>query len=577
MMIHRIIQGDVLESLRGLPDQSVHCIITSPPYYLARDYQTGEWVGGDPKCDHRSPTMREGRNEDRPIVPGSASTNNYQFMLASHSACGKCGAIKVDRQIGLEQTPEEYVDKMTGVFMEAYRVLRDDGVLWLNLGDTYANNGMNAKKYYQEHPEHHDFHSKNPDRHPVTKAIRGGRYKIKAKELIGIPWLVALALREAGWYLRQDCIWAKSNPMRNPARDRCCSSHEYVFLLTKRGGDPSYWVHRDRVTGTRSKPKPDYRWTDHLENREYTEKPEAFNKDERIPCPDCQGMGIIIDPWFGAEAVCGRCEGEKKIRRWKRINLWQGHDYFFDSEAIRTACSPLSKPEENYTGKSRKSYSKNRAQDASKTKSRILKGQQARLDQLKHCNLRKQDGTGNPTYTGFNDRYEPKMTAMKLDVWVIPTQACPKAHFATFPRDLIIDPIKAGTSEAGCCPACGAPRERVTRPSAEYEKLLGKSYHDHSDDLTQGMSQEKIIAQVCADYETVGWAPTCECGLEETVPCVVMDLFGGTGTVTMLSRDLGRSSVTIDLSPKYIAMIKDDLRINEQLETGLVRYIVEEA
>jgi len=140
-----IILGDCLAELRKLPDESVHCCVTSPPYWGLRDYG----------------------------VPG---------------------------QLGLEKTPEEYVANMVEVFREVRRVLRKDGVLFLNLGDSY--HGLRTKG-------------------------------LKPKDLVGIPWRVAFALQADGWYLRQDIIWAKPNPMPESVRDRCTKSHEYVFLLSK--------------------------------------------------------------------------------------------------------------------------------------------------------------------------------------------------------------------------------------------------------------------------------------------------------------------------------------------------------
>lgn len=216
--------GDCLEILPTLPPASVDCCVTSPPYYGLRDYGTGEWVGGDPLCDHRSPTMREGRSEDRPLLAGSMATNITQLILAHHSRCGFCGAEKVDSQIGLEKAPHEYVEKLVEVFAQVRRVLRDDGTLWLNLGDSYANDGKwggrtGGKQASGLHGE------------LVGRAKRATG--LKPKDLIGIPWRVALALQEDGWYLRQDIIWHKPNPMPESVKDRCTKSHEYLFLLSK--------------------------------------------------------------------------------------------------------------------------------------------------------------------------------------------------------------------------------------------------------------------------------------------------------------------------------------------------------
>jgi DNA modification methylase len=163
--------GDCLDVLRTMPDASVHCCVTSPPYWGLRDY--------------------------------------------GH-----------DGQIGLEATPEEYVDRLVGVFREVRRVLRDDGTLWLNLGDSYnaynANRGASTSisdgAAGRGHPKH---------RQGLSTPL------LKNKDLVGIPWRVAFALQSDGWYLRQDIIWHKPNPMPESVTDRCTKAHEYVFLLSK--------------------------------------------------------------------------------------------------------------------------------------------------------------------------------------------------------------------------------------------------------------------------------------------------------------------------------------------------------
>lgn len=166
-------QGDALEVLKTLPDEHVKCVITSPPYYNLRDYG----------------------------VPG---------------------------QIGLEETPEAYVERLRNVFREVRRVLHPEGTLWLNLGDSYAAAGRGGGgSFMTQRQEGAWSHAKEK---------RGWRYPpegFKKKELIGIPWRVAFALQADGWYLRQDIIWAKPNPMPESVTDRCTKSHEYIFLLTK--------------------------------------------------------------------------------------------------------------------------------------------------------------------------------------------------------------------------------------------------------------------------------------------------------------------------------------------------------
>ncbi len=283
-----MIEGDALASLRTLPDQSVHCIITSPPYFGLRDYG-------------------------------------------------------VDGQMGLEPTPAEFVAALVGVLREARRVLRDDGTLWLNLGDSYARNpakggsGPNGK---------HDFIPAYGDARKiiaanaktgssdgfVVRAARPGTRAaaswLKEKDLIGIPWRVAFALQADGWYLRQDIIWHKPNPMPESVTDRCTKAHEYIFLLSK---SPTYYFdsaamqepavkgaagstfHSGKTaehqmgrsseaprteTGTRNKRSV---WT-------VTTKPfkgahfATFPPDLIEPCvlAGCPAGGTVLDPFFGA-------------------------------------------------------------------------------------------------------------------------------------------------------------------------------------------------------------------------------------------------------------------------------------
>jgi len=172
-----ILTGDCIESMRGLADGSVNCCVTSPPYFGLRDYG-------------------------------------------------------VDGQIGLEETPDAYVAKMTSVFREVKRVLRDDGTLWLNIGDSYAGYHGNKNAAYDAAPSNKGGYFENQRK---TLVNHNG---IKNKDLIGIPWMLAFALRADGWYLRQDIIWHKPNPMPESVRDRCTKAHEYLFLLSKA---PTYY------------------------------------------------------------------------------------------------------------------------------------------------------------------------------------------------------------------------------------------------------------------------------------------------------------------------------------------------
>lgn len=183
-LLAEVIVGNALHTLKNLPDASVQTVVTSPPYWGLRDY--GE-----------------------------------------------------DEQIGLEATPQQFIEQLCLVFDEVHRVLKDDGTLWVNLGDSYAREGGKTAGIGR----HWDNRQKDPgglhDRKPLAHEIG-----LKQKDLIGIPWRFAFAMQERGWYLRQDIIWHKPNPMPESVTDRCTKSHEYIFLLTK---NSKYYYNHDAI------------------------------------------------------------------------------------------------------------------------------------------------------------------------------------------------------------------------------------------------------------------------------------------------------------------------------------------
>lgn len=261
-----IIQGDCLEVLKTLPDAFVDCCVTSPPYYGLRDYG----VGG---------------------------------------------------QIGLEDTPEEYIQRLVDVFREVKRVLKDDGTLWVNIGDTYNGNKQGNTEVVK--------HTAIAGKQDFHKKLWSGA---KNKDIIGIPWMLAFALRNDGWYLRQDIIWHKPNPMPESVKDRCTKSHEYIFLLSKQ---PHYYFDYESIketatTGETTRDKnaegyqADYAKGERFSKGEHvygkggmrnkrdvwsvTVKPTrdahfaTFPEDLIEPCilAGSRKGGIVLDPFFGS-------------------------------------------------------------------------------------------------------------------------------------------------------------------------------------------------------------------------------------------------------------------------------------
>jgi DNA modification methylase len=495
-IIITVINADVLKALRSLPDGCVQTVITSPPYLWLRNYG-------------------------------------------------------IKGQIGLEKSPQEYIQLLVDVFREIWRVLRDDGTVWLNMGDSYAGSGKGPSE---------SLNGKNISSHLASLEM-GQNSNVpkgwKAGDLMGMPWRLVFALQDAGWYLRTDIIWAKGSCMPESIKTRPTRSHEFIFLLTK-SGKPQFWVHPEK-DGVRTKPEPDYLYTNKETGEQSRDPP---NKDNR------------------------------KI--WKRRNLWVGFNYFYDAQAIK---EPVSE-----------SYQKDRRLPG------VLRQRQNKKSKYpnKGQHERKQDLTGNPTYTGFNDRYNVAMaregsnvaghsgnsmnnfslTRNNRDVWHINTQARPEAHFASFPDKLPEICIKAGTSEYGCCPACGAPYARVLKKVASTMNIrvrdnkkgiidqksgLGEQYAASDDEIEEYGEERAGVT------ETVGWRSTCSCQAGDPVPCVTLDPFMGRGTVALVSRELGRSSIGIELNPEYCEITRLNLMgenapkkkkcaKQKALDTGVVQY-----
>ena len=237
-----------------MPAGCVQTCITSPPYWGLRDYGTATWDGGDSSCNHVDDVaLAERLRQKKSMISvgertdGSTRTRVHDEQIGNtiqhRDVCPKCGAKRIDAQLGAEKTPEEYVENMVAVFREVRRILRDDGTVWLNLGDSYARNGGGVES------KMNTIHKMGVGQKATYLAggmqtINKVPFGLKSKDLVGIPWRVAFALQADGWYLRQDIIWSKPNPMPESVTDRCTKSHEYIFLLSK---NPKYYYDQESV------------------------------------------------------------------------------------------------------------------------------------------------------------------------------------------------------------------------------------------------------------------------------------------------------------------------------------------
>lgn len=364
-----------------LPDKSVHCCISSPPYWGLRDYGLDE------------------------------------------------------QGIGLEATPDEYIANMVAVGREIWRVLRDDGTFFLNMGDSYAN----------AQPRGHfgDQGQTSTGAHGEKVPARAWScWNLKQKDLVGMPWRVAFALQADGWYLRSDIIWSKPNPMPESVTDRPTKAHEYVFLLAKRAR------------------------------------------------------------------------------------------YFYDADAVKEQSQSDHPSGNGYKREERLSY-------------------------------RDKNGA-----RGSDEQWQLQPTRNRRTVWTIATQPYSGAHFATFPEKLVEPMIKAGTSEHGVCPECGAGWKRVVERgklrdisgdhttqlgSTKGSKFQGKAYTDGGWMVDKGLK-----AGWAYEKKTVGWVPTCTHD-HNPIPATVLDPFCGSGTAGVVARRLGRRFIGLDLSAEYLQLARQRL------------------
>jgi DNA modification methylase len=319
--INKIYQGNALDVTKTFPDEFINCCITSPPYWGLRDYGTAKWMGGDMNCNHLT-----ARSKGTDIKDGDKQGTSKGSRPNTQIICKKCGAVRVDDQLGLEKTPEEYVNNLVKLFHEVNRIMKPEGTLWLNLGDSYASNRKEGGDIDKD----------------VGMDIERGRGRlnkhkiIKPKDLVGIPWMTAFALRADGWYLRSDIIWYKRNAMPESVADRPSKSHEYVFLMSK---SPMYYYNSNSILEPYRAPMNRWggdkliangksMWDDETGQQTYRDRdmrPNPNGKNKRsvwdiptVPFKDsqfatfpealitpmikagCPKDGIVLDPFIGA-------------------------------------------------------------------------------------------------------------------------------------------------------------------------------------------------------------------------------------------------------------------------------------
>lgn len=376
--------------------------------------------------------MRDPRHypETAPTDKPATNIGGHQRGIKPGDFCALCGAWR--GSLGIEPTIDLYVDHLVSVFRELRRVLRNDGTLWLNLDDSYAGSwgAQSRRDTASNDPSWHGSQIKNhPKRASHTGALRTAG--VKPKDLYGVPWLVAFALRADGWYLRSEITWAKRAPMPESVTDRPTSATESVFLLSK------------------------------------------------------------------------------------------AEHYFYDAEAVKEAAASDHPSGNGFKRPARLTYA-----DAAGPR-----GSEDQWDQV----------GGKRNMRNF---------------WLLGPAPFREAHFATMPPKVVEPCILAGTSERGVCPTCGSPWSRQVKHSRTRDgQPLDGSWSVNEGGVRIGATgvghwRDQTTTQL------IGWSPTCSCNAGDPIPAMVLDPFGGAGTVGLVADRLGRDSILVELNPAYAEMAR---------------------
>ncbi len=538
--------------MRQWGNELIDMCITSPPYWSLRNYKTKSLIwGGKSNCKHKwckYPTKlahenRQGLSSKDVSLRYKSELHGYHKQSLKY--CLKCGAWR--GQLGLEPTVKLYIEHLCTIFDEVRRVLKSEGSLWVNLGDTY-----NSQSVIVGRRDRSKYGGKSG-----LHCLRGGTQNIPAKSLCCIPFRFAIEMVDRGWILRNVVIWHKPNSMPSSIKDRFTVDFEYLFFFVK-SNKTLFWTNKKtlrlsttRALGTKGKKGEDWEWRTASNYKGYSFNVRVRDSHLDKYIEKASPSEIALKHGYDPEGICPVCkrkwkrhatpnarDRKKEIRREfipciskktakskgrrKRVSLWLGHCYYFEQQFEKYKNSTLERAKYN-------SYSK-------KTDTGIHGGMtlKTQLQSFKKIS----DGV----FPGRNKR----------SVWSIPTQPCSDAHFAAFPEKLVETPIKAGCPEL-VCKKCGKAKVKIL--DTEYKGAT--SYGGKSSKY----KNRKIHGNLHIVLSKTKFNGYVECGCDAGFsPGIVLDPFAGRGTTGIVAKKLGRRYILIELSREYVKLCEKNLR-----------------
>ena len=525
-----LLAADVRAGLRALPAESVHAVVTSPPYWALRDYGLPPTVWGPSSahpelvegCEHlwgaertaegytgtaRWQHSENGRGEEQiddekrlravqrvgahsTLGGGGKSQIEGKLVdvirrserpeawgqVSNGAFCQHCGSWR--GSLGLEPHPDLYIAHLVDVMREVRRVLRNDGSLWLNIGDSFSSGGKGGGGSYMAERKDAAWSGRSE-----VNGWRSAPDGLKPLDMVGIPWALAFALRADGWYLRADVIWAKPNPMPSSVDGWRWERHRVRVAPSARAAEGSAHTEAYNVVNRPQGARDGREFADH-----------AAELEDCPGCPKCapnDGLVLRKGSW------------RPTVSHEYLFLLTKRKHYYADAEAVTEAVTGNAHHRGNGVGP--------------KT---APAGSGIKANASFHAAVTELVGSRN-----------------RRSVWTIATQRYRGAHFATFPEELARVCIAAGTSEAGCCEVCGAPWARVETPKSE----IGKS--------------EKPPSPFTL-HPSLFFRPTCRHRDAAATPCIVLDPFLGSGTTAKVALQMGRHAIGIDLSEQYLRLAR---------------------